>query len=216
MATAELTKSPSGLSERGIVLEGISWETYEKFVAGVEGREFKVAYDNGLMEIEMSPSRLHESDTDLLCSLVVLIRTLRGIPIESGGSTTHKRHDLAKSVEPDGCYWIKNEQVMRGVQELDLLKHPAPDLVIEVDLTSSSVNKIDIYKKLSVPEIWHLTPEKLEFLMLTADHSAYQAMESSLSFPFVQRAPVEAAIKASKKVGESAALDQLLTDLKLR
>lgn len=213
--TGDLPTGLSGLTEHGIVLEGVSWETYEKLLAGIGDRRIFVTYDRGTMEIEMmSPAKKHERSIGILIALVNSLRFLKNIPIETGGSTTEKRKDLAKGVEPDASYWIANEKIMRGVDELDLSKHPAPDLIIEVDNTSSSIDKIGIYRHLGVPEIWHVTEAGLQFLILEND--TYHQADTSSSFSFIDRKPVERALKIAKSLGESAALDQLLTDLKLR
>lgn len=217
MAMIEAEPILSQVTEHNIVLEGVSWRTYERLLKGIGEQRVHVTYDNGMMEIERSPSRKHESDADFLRSLVTLISAYSGAPIEAGGATTHKREDLAKGVEPDGCYWIAHEREMRGVDELDLTKHPPPDLVIEVDITSRSVNKIAIYAQLGVPEIWHETErDELVFLVLDPARNAYDPSEKSLSFGFLERSMVAAAMKRSEKDGQTAALNQLLQDLGLR
>ncbi|TWT86796.1 hypothetical protein Mal64_36260 [Pseudobythopirellula maris] len=205
----------SGLTGSGLVLEGVSWQTYERFLAGVGDERVFVSYDRGLMEIEMSPGHPHERGIDLLVGLIHSIRLLRGVAIEGGGSTTHRRDDLEKGVEPDACYWIANEKVMRGVEELDLTKHPAPDLVIEVDVTSRSVDRLGIYAALGVPEIWLLAEGVVSILLLDESRS-YAESTNSKSFDFVNSRALTQAVNDSKTLGESAALDRLLTELKLR
>ncbi|MEM1303930.1 MAG: Uma2 family endonuclease [Planctomycetota bacterium] len=215
---AMLDESPvlSGVTDASVVLEGVSWKTYERLLQGIGDDHVSVTYDNGLMEIEMSPSRKHELDADFLRSLVTLVSVLKDIPVEAGGETTHKREDLAKGLEPDGCYWIANEKTMRGVADLDLSEHPAPDLVIVVDVTSRSVNKIAIYAELGVPEIWHVDRDELVFLVLDKSGGTYTTVETSLSFPFVSRSLVSAALKSSGTHGQSSALKRLVSDLKLK
>ncbi|MBO1346131.1 MAG: Uma2 family endonuclease [Hormoscilla sp. GUM202] len=55
--------------------------------------------------------------------------------------------------EPDSGFYIQNEPLMRNKKELDLTKDPPPDLVLEVDYTSS-VDRQIIYAALGVPELW--------------------------------------------------------------
>lgn len=219
MATAETIAAPttrSGVSQDRVVLEGVSWETYEKLLEGIGDGATRVTYDQGMMEIEMSPGINHESDVGLLIGLVQAIRFSRQVPMSTGGSTTHKRKDLAKGVEPDACYWISNEPAIRKVKKLDLLKHPAPDLVIEVDVSSRSVSKIDIYARIGVPEIWHRTSDgETVFLLLDPQTGKYVQSDSSGSFPFVSLAAVSKAIKRIGLIGEDAALRELLSELGL-
>ena len=39
---------------------------------------------------------------------------------------------------------------------------PPPDLVIEVDITRSSLDKLSIYAALRVPEVWRYTDGEVE------------------------------------------------------
>lgn len=215
MSTAELPRGVSGPTELGVVLEGVSWETYEKLIEGFGDRRSYTTYDRGTMEIGMSPGRKHERGADVLVSLVSAIRDRKDLPIEAGGSVTHRHPELAKGVEPDACYWIANEAVMRGVDELDLKKHPAPDLVIEIDVAASSIDRIEIFHSLGVPEVWRVSKSGLEFLV-RGDQGSYEPHETSSCFPFVDRQRVEQAVREARTLGESAALRQLLIDLKLR
>ncbi|QDU55846.1 Uma2 family endonuclease [Aeoliella mucimassa] len=209
------TSAIPSLWENGITLQGVSWETYAKFVDSLGDRRVFVSYDRGLMEIQtVSPSYPHEYGIDLLVSLIHVIRFQRGTAIAGGGSTTHRREDLERGVEPDACFWIENEPKMRGVKELDLNEVPPPDLVIEVDIHSSSVDRIETFCKLGVPEIWLIRDEQLYFLVVDGDQ--YAEALTSRSFPFVDCASVNEALKAIETLGESEALNQLLTKLKLR
>ncbi len=220
MATAELPKPDSthdaSLWAHGITLRGVSWETYESFVEGLNDQRLFVTYDDGTMEIQtMSPSRQHENPKDLITGLIFSIRLLKGIPIESGGATTHRRQDLKQGAEPDACFWIQNEEKLRGVGNLDLAKHPPPDLVVEVDIHASSISRIQLFAKLGVPEVWRIDGDDLEFLSLSPQ-GEYQRIETSRVLPMVEREPVERAIGRLGSVGETAALNQLIDELKLR
>lgn len=213
-STKTETLIPS-LWERGITLQGVSWDTYCKFVDGLGDRRVFVTYDSGMMEIElMSPSFPHEYDVEFLTGLIHAIRLLKGIPFASGGSTTHRRIDLGKGVEPDACYWIEHEHEMRGVKKLDLAKQPSPDLIIEVDVHASSIDRVEAYRKLGVPEIWHVQDGQLRFLVLT--DGDYAECPASRSFPFVDCQSVGEALAQIETLGETEALNQLLAKLKLR
>ena len=59
---------------------------------------------------------------------------------------------------------------------------PPPDLVIESDLTSSSVPRLPIFEALGIPEVWRLEDEDLHFLHLQAD-GTYQPSDRSRAFP---------------------------------
>jgi Uma2 family endonuclease len=70
------------------------------------------------------------------------------------GSTTFKRGDIGLGFEPDASFYIENEERVRGKPRIDLYEDPPPDLVIEVDITSPSLDKFPIYARLGVHEVW--------------------------------------------------------------
>lgn len=220
MATVENqqgVESPAipSLWENGITLQGVSWDTYCKFVDGLGDRRVFVSYDSGLMEIQtMSPSFPHENDDRFLERLIYAISLLRGIQVTSGGSVTHRHKELEKGQEPDSCFWIENAPKLTGMNELDLTQVPPPDLVIEIDIHAKSVNRIRGYRQLNVPEIWFIRDGQLQFLVLT--DGDYTQSPTSRSFPFVDSDLVAEALGQIEKLGETEALNQLLTKLKLR
>ena len=61
--------------------------------------------------------------------------------------------------------------------------HPAPDLIIEVDITSLSTFRQNIFAAFGVPEIWRFDGEKMQILRLENDK--YIEIPDSLSLPKV-------------------------------
>jgi Uma2 family endonuclease len=72
---------------------------------------------------------------------------------------------------------------MRGVREFDLTRHPPPDLVIEVDITSPSIAKFPIYLAFGVPEIWHFKDERVRFFRLAQGN--YVSVNESMALPSI-------------------------------
>ncbi|MBD2345806.1 Uma2 family endonuclease [Anabaena subtropica] len=137
-----------------VVLSNISWQTFETILAEMgANRAVRLAYDQGMLEI-MTPLMPHEHNNRLLEHLVFVLAEVLNLNLKSIGSTTCKRHDLLRGVEPDSAFYIQNEPMMRQKQNLDLTQDPPPDLVIEVDYTSASVDRFPIYLALGVPEVW--------------------------------------------------------------
>ncbi len=99
---------------------------------------------------------------------------------------------------------IQNEPTVRGRQELDLETDPPPDLAIEIDITSSSVNKFGIYSALGVPELWRYNGRLLKFYQLA--EGQYVECEFSSAFPLVSVAEMSRFIEQSKTIGEIALL----------
>jgi len=99
------------------------------------------------------------------------------------GHVTHKRADLLRGVEPDGCFFIQNVEAIVGASDLDLTLLPPADLVIEVDISSPSVAKVPIYAAIGAPEIWHFENDDVRFLRLCEDQ--YISITESVCLPRV-------------------------------
>ncbi|HEY9299740.1 MAG TPA: Uma2 family endonuclease [Phormidium sp.] len=144
------TKTTQG---RG-VLRNISWQTFETILAEMgEDRNTRLAYDRGTLEI-MTPLMPHEHNNRLLEHLVFALAEELNLNLRSAGSLTCKRPDLQRGVEPDSCFYIQNEPLIRQKRDIDLTIDPPPDLAVEVDYTSASVDRLSIYLALGVPEVW--------------------------------------------------------------
>jgi len=102
--------------------------------------------------------------------------------IKSAGSITLKREDVNRGIEPDNCYYIQTEPTVRE-QELDLETDPPPDLAIEIDITSTSVNKFGIYLALGVPELWRYNGRDLK--ILSASRGNMLSVSLALPFPSI-------------------------------
>lgn len=142
-------------------LDGISWESYEKLLQALGERHLRVTYDQGDLEI-MTLSPEHEELARLLDLLVFALADELSATIKGRRSMTFKRADLKRGLEPDDCYWIQHEKEVRNIRHYDPEKHPQPDLVLEVDVTSSSLNRMKTYEIMGVAEVWRWTEDTLE------------------------------------------------------
>jgi Uma2 family endonuclease len=97
-------------------------------------------------------------------------------------STTYRREDLERGLEPDDCFYLASLPRLLGHRGVDLAHDPPPDLAIEVDVTHSSLDRLGIYAALGVPEVWRFDGEQLVCYGRTAE-GAYQPREFSLAFP---------------------------------
>jgi Uma2 family endonuclease len=186
----------------GILLRGISWETYQALVRELESQPSnRMTYDNGLLEIVM-PLAPHERNKKYLARLVEILTDVLEIEICSLGSCTWSRPDLAKGVEADECYYIQNEAAIRGKMTLELGVDPPPDLVIEVDITSPSLPRLPIYQALGVPEVWRFDGQSMTLLGL-ADGN-YRELSASLALPMVTPAKLEEWLVQVATMGETS------------
>ena len=191
-------------AEQRTVLSNISWETFEALLKDTgEKRGSRFAYDCGTLEI-MTPLYEHENPKIQLDRFIVSLAEELEIEIKSAGSMILKRKAINRGIEPDNCYYIQTELLVRGKQELDLETDPPPDLAIEIDITSSSINKLDIYSALGVPELWRYNGRVLQFYQLV--ERQYVECEFSITFPIVSVNEIRGFIEQSKTMGEIALL----------
>jgi len=141
--------------EQRILLNNISWELYESLLtAHLASSVPRFTYDRGCLEI-MSPSDEHEQLTRAFDQLVNIVAEEINVNAKGYGSTTFRRRDLKRGFEPDACFYSQNlHRVLGKKTKIDLRTDPPPDLVIEIDVTSSSLNKAAIMAEFGVPELW--------------------------------------------------------------
>lgn len=198
--------------EQRLLLTDISWQFYQAFGEELRDRPIRLTYDRGRLEI-MVTGRPHEWYRCMLGKLVDQTSIELDIPVSSGGSMTFQREDLKRGFEPDMCWWIAHEAEVRGRGELDFQHDPPPDLAIEVEITSSLVNRIGIYAALGVAEIWRYDGESLRFCLLQ-DDGAYHDAESSLAFPFLKPAHLTPFLRLDDNVDETSRVRQFVAWLR--
>jgi Uma2 family endonuclease len=198
----------SGPTEIRILLEGISWGTFERLLEETgDQRKQRFAYRDGLLEI-MVPLAGHEEPTRLLDDFVAVFVDELGLELRKLGSLTLKNPAQRKGLEPYCCFYIQNEAVVRGVDTLDFAVHPPPDLVVEVD-NGPSLSKFPIYVALKIPEIWRLRGGELTIYQLNAQQAKYEAQDKSLAFPQLPVQELPKFMERAKKIGQRAAVREL-------
>jgi Uma2 family endonuclease len=190
-----------------IVLTGVRWLTYKALALDLaEKPSKKLAYDQGILEI-MTPLPEHEISKKLLGRVVELTTEILGLEILSLGSTTWSREDLQRGIEPDECYYILKEALVRGKLDFDLNIDPPPDLAIEIDISSSSLNRLSIYAALGISEIWRFDSRNLFIYVLT--DGVYQTRKRSQVLPIISRAMLLELLQRRGKIGENALIQDL-------
>jgi Uma2 family endonuclease len=164
-----LAPTHSNTHTNSVILHHISWQTFERILLETGGDRYnRFTYNQGILEI-MTPLMPHEHNNRLLQNLIIVLVEELNLNVKSTGSLTCKREDLARGVEPDSSFYIQNEPIMRNKTSLDLTQDPPPDLVIEVDYASSSIDKLPIYLALGVPEVWRYDEPVMQIYSLSED-----------------------------------------------
>jgi Uma2 family endonuclease len=137
-------------------LHGVSWEDYERILA-IRGDHSapRIAFLEGELEI-MSPSSNHELIKSHIGCLVEAWCLEGDVEFNAVGSWTIGEKRKKRAAEPDECY-VFGPMAGRKV----------PDLAIEVVWTWGGIDKLDIYRKLGVREVWYwrkgeITPYRLQ------------------------------------------------------
>jgi Uma2 family endonuclease len=190
-----------------ILLEGVSWATYECLLADFgDSHAARVAYDRGPLEI-MSPSYVHEQRNALIAMLVSVVATEMDIDFENAGSTTFKRADVGRGFEPDSCFYLQHVAAVRGKRAIDLATDSPPDLVVEIDITHPSLDKLPIYATLGVPEVWRATEERVVVYQRTSD--GYTVVDQSTVLPGLAAAEIQAWLAVSEQTSRAAWMKQV-------
>lgn len=175
-----LTDTKEYLAGSCLVLHDISWETYEQLLEIFAERPTpRMTYYNGTLEL-MVPLPEHERYSWTLGRLIAALSEELGLEIIGLKSSTWRSQPKKAGKEADECFYIQNEAVMRGKLKIDLKTDPPPDLAVEIDWTSSSINKMAVYAELKVPEVWVWKKGKLIINIL--NDTSYVECETSLAF----------------------------------
>lgn len=154
---AAMTSRPDASSfDQRVVLYGKTWADYDAQLAirGFEGRRPKLAYLAGALEL-MSPGPDHERIKWHVGCIFEVYCTEMGIPISGRGEWTIRDESNEAGAEPDECYFVDDDYTK-----------PRPDLVIEVVWTRGGIRKLEIYRRLGVPEVWFWDDDEIAVYVL--------------------------------------------------
>ena len=190
---------------------GVSWEFYLQLLEELgDTTNLRLTFNRGALEI-MSPKRLHEQITRLVDMIVTLLTFELSLNVDNCGAMTLRVEAVERGGEPDSCFYIANEAAVRGVEEIDLQIHPPPDIVLEVDITSPSLDKFGLYLAARVPEVWRYDGAHMSFHTLAEEQ--YQTTSHSLSFPHLTAAMLERYLAIGRERGSTAMLQTVKHEL---
>lgn len=164
------------------VIDGVSWETYLALTADA-GPGTRITYDRGRMEIMPPISMGHERRSSLLTLLFLEYLRVNEIWFEKIATTTLRREVTARGAEPDDAYYLVSDPPPPDADELDLSIHNPPDLVIEIDLSSRSIDKEPLYAAFGVAELWRLDGDELRIRRLNPEKNGYVGSPASGLLP---------------------------------
>jgi Uma2 family endonuclease len=186
-----------------VILQDVTWQEFEAILEELgEHRSSRLAYDRGTLEI-MVPLPEHEASKEIIGDLVKALLEELDLEFCSLGSTTFKNQQMAQGIEPDQCFYIRNEAAVRGKNRIDLTVDPPPDLGLEIDVISRT--HPSIYEILGVNELWRFEEGKLQINVLRSGN--YVEVTESPNFPSLSLVDViPAYLEQARSMGRNATL----------
>lgn len=164
-----------------VILHGRSWDFYERLLAELgHSPGVRVTFDQGTLEILVRFAE-HEWPNRMLAELVSLAAAESGVDLLPLGSATIKRKRLQRGFEPDSSFYLQHAPLMRTKRKVDFEVDPAPELVIEVDVTCGLLDRLPVLAAMGVPEVWRLRGDEIAFFAL--EGGGYRLIDCSLAVP---------------------------------
>jgi Uma2 family endonuclease len=130
------------------VLSRVSWTQYEALLADLgDSSSYRVHFLDGVLEL-LAPGRNHEVGKTQIGNFLELYFLETDTEYFPMGSTTLKKPERQAGGEPDESYCIGTDKEF-------------PDLAVEVIVTRGSINRLELYRRLGVREVWFWQQQRL-------------------------------------------------------
>lgn len=154
------------------IKRGLSWTGFERFLDEKDERVVpRVCYLDGVLEL-VTPSYGHEKHGSWIGALVITYGVERGIDMSSYRSWLLKDEVKKAGAEPDECFVIGDEATGPAQR---------PDIVVEVQWSRRGVNKLEVYRRLRVPEVWFW--EKGTLTIYVRNRRTFRMVDRSAALP---------------------------------
>ncbi|BBD61353.1 hypothetical protein NIES2109_41810 [Nostoc sp. HK-01] len=168
MTLQTLDKNITILEQRFLLPGHYTWEELEKIeTLTADAAGLRITYLDGCIEF-MTLGEQHEMIKSVIGILLALYFFEKGINFIPVGSATRRAKEKSASFEPDESYYIGE-------------KKENPDLAIEVNITSGSIDKLEKYKRFNIPEVWFW--ENNQFYLYRLKNDNYEQIQQSELFP---------------------------------
>lgn len=155
-----MTKNSPHPAEQRLVLSDVSYQQFENLLVELgQHRTARLTYVRGKLEM-MTPMAEHERCRKLLESLILVLADEAGMAVEAIAPVLVIHRELQCSIQPDACYYLQSSaRAERSpnpdeIVTIQLPQQPIPDLLVEVSMTKSALNKLAICASLGIPELW--------------------------------------------------------------
>ncbi|MEH1814846.1 MAG: Uma2 family endonuclease [Nostoc sp.] len=157
------------IQEKLVTVADVSWEEFKGIEAQLkDNRNVRLSYLSGILEIMSPIGEKHEEVKRTLGYLLEAYMPELGIRFYGRGGFTLEEPGYASGT-PDESYSINT-------------KDEVPDIVIEVIVTSGTINRKELYKPKKVPEVWFWKSDQIKIFRLNAS-GEYEEVNRSGFFP---------------------------------
>lgn len=151
-----------------VLLSNVSWDQLEKLDVDLQGTGARLTYLHGILEIMSPLSDEHEDAKTTVAMLLETYMRIKNIRFYGRGSATLGKREDDTRREPDESYNLGTKKLI-------------PDLIIEVIVTSGGINKLEVYKRLRIPEVWFWEDGTLSVYCL--QEAGYEKVSQSSLLP---------------------------------
>ena len=123
-----------------ILISELTWREFKAVEQLIERPGLRLSFLDGVLEIQKMPGKKHETIKKRIASLVEIYLEFLELDFTPTGSVTLESE--YKNVKKEG-----DESYELGANR------KGPDLVIEVVVSSSRIDKLEAYKRLQIPEV---------------------------------------------------------------
>jgi Uma2 family endonuclease len=156
-----------------VIMRGLDWRGYQTLLAlRGERPQPRMSYLDGAVEL-MTTSWDHERIKKRIGALLEAYLYELDVAFGGYGQWTLQKQDVEAGVEADDCYQLGEDQ-----------GEWFPDLAIEVVWTSGGLDKLEIYRRLGVREVWFWIGDSITVHVLT--DRGYERRERSACLPQIE------------------------------
>jgi Uma2 family endonuclease len=165
----------------------------------VESRRVRMTYLKGWLEI-VTNGRTHEVRTKQIARLLELFCLERDIPLFGYRSTTFRKEEAERGLEPDECYSRDHDR-------------ETPQIALEVVVSNPLLDKLEVYRGLDIREVWVFKAKLGLFQIFTLRGERYEAVVASEVLPEL---PLERIAHYAQEADQHEALKAFRTELQSR
>ncbi|NJK75529.1 MAG: Uma2 family endonuclease [Richelia sp. CSU_2_1] len=154
--------------ESPLLFEGLTWREFKATEQLLDRPGYRLSFLDGILEIIRMPGEPHETVKKRIAALLELYLLMAGFDFTPTGSMTLENETVGVKREADESYKLAPNRRL-------------PDLAIEVVFSSGGINKLEVYKRLKIKEVWFWEDGVLEVYHLRGEGNTlhYEKISSS-------------------------------------